>query len=123
MQQRRRRIAEEIRKIVSVSIRENVKDPRINELVSVISVEISKDMRYAKIYISVLGNEIDKQNVMYGLENASGFIRKEIATQLKIRFVPEISFKLDSSIEHSVKIASILNSLNNQKKVETDDIG
>jgi ribosome-binding factor A len=114
--QRTRRIEEEIRKSLSHVLREQIKDPRIGDLVSIVRVELSKDIKYAKIYVSVFGDKKEKDNAMEGLITASGFIRKELGSALKLRHVPEIHFKLDSSIEHSIAVAGIIKKLTQEKQ-------
>jgi len=121
MHQRTQRIAEEMKKILSLIIREQVKDPRIGDMVSVIRVELSRDLKYAKIFVSIFGDDKDKSNAMEGLLKAAGYIRKELATVLNIRYVPELQFKLDSSIDHSIAVAEILNNLAKQKQGDADD--
>lgn len=119
--QRTRRIEEEIRKSLSHIIIEQIKDPRIGNLVSIVRVELSKDNKYAKIYVSVFGDKAEKESAMEGLVKASGFLRKELATALKLRHVPEIHFKLDSSIEHSLAVAGIIKKLSQEKREVTND--
>lgn len=101
------RLAEEMKREISQIIREEIKDPRFN-LVSVTRVEVSSDLRYAKVYISVLGSEEDQQKVDQAFKKAGGFIRTELASRIRVRHVPELAFKLDKSIEHGVRIATIL---------------
>ena len=114
--QRTRRIEEEIRKSLSQIIIQQIKDPRVGDLVSIVRVEVSKDLKFAKVFVSVFGDKTEKENAMEGLVNASGFLRKELAAELKIRHVPVIHFKLDSSIEHSITVAEIINKLSLEKK-------
>ncbi|HHY81069.1 MAG TPA: 30S ribosome-binding factor RbfA [Clostridiales bacterium] len=106
------RISEEIRKEISDIIRYDVKDPRISEMSSVVKVEVTGDLRYAKIYISVLGNEEDRKNTLEGLKKASGFIRRELGNRMDIRYIPELQFVSDHSIEYSVEISRKINELN-----------
>jgi len=106
------RISEEIRKEISEIIRYDVKDPRISELASIVKVEVTGDLRYAKIYVSVLGNEEDRKNTLEGLKKASGYIRRELGNRLDIRYTPELQFVSDHSIEYSVEISRKINELN-----------
>ncbi|MFO7153389.1 MAG: 30S ribosome-binding factor RbfA [Caldicoprobacter oshimai] len=116
--QRAERIAEEIKRELSDILRSHVRDPRITEMVSVVKVEVSKDLRHAKIYVSVLGDKEEKQKTMEGLDRATGFIRKELGQRLGLRYVPEIRFILDESIEYSIHIAQKIEEL---KKKEQDE--
>ena len=92
------RINDEIRRESAEIIRSALKDPRIATVTSVIRVETTSDLSYAKIYVSILGGEDEKAEVMAVLKNASGFIRREIAARLNLRATPEPRFILDDSI-------------------------
>ena len=109
--QRSERVAEEIRREISRIMRDDVKDPRVSKLASVMRVDVTRDLSYAKIYISILGDDLEKKLTMEGLKKASGFIRKELGSALKLRHVPEIRFILDSSIEYSVNISKKIEQL------------
>lgn len=104
------RISEEVKKNLSDIIRE-LKDPRIPLMTSVVSVEVTKDLKYAKAYISVMGDEETKKAALDGLKSASGFIRKEIGNRVLLRALPQFSFHLDSSIEHGAHINELLRSV------------
>jgi ribosome-binding factor A len=104
------RINEEVKREIS-SIIMQLKDPRINSLTSVVAVDVTKDLRYAKVYVSVLGDEKSQEETINGLTSAAGFIRREIGHKLKLRNTPEISFIADRSIEHGAKINKILKDL------------
>ena len=119
--QRTRRIEEEIRKSLSRIIIQQIKDPRVGNSVSIVRVELSKDYKFAKVYISVFGDKIEKENAMEGLVSASGFLRKQLGAELKIRHIPEIHFKLDSSIEHSLVVAGIIKKLSQEKREDAND--
>ncbi|KNF08863.1 ribosome-binding factor A [Gottschalkia purinilytica] len=106
------RIGEEIKKIVSNIIMNELKDPRISSMTSITQVQVTKDLRFAKIFISVLGDEKSGENTIKGLESASGFIRKEIGKNLSLRYTPEPVFELDNSIEYGIKISKILDDIN-----------
>lgn len=108
--QRTDRISEEIRKHLSDIIRE-LKDPRIPLMTSVVSVSVTKDLKYAKAYISVMGNEETKSEAIKGLKSAAGFIRREIGSRVLLRALPEFSFVLDTSIEHGAHINELLHSV------------
>lgn len=106
------RMGEEIKKLVSGIIINELKDPRISPMTSVIQVEVTRDLRYAKIYISVMGSEKEKQETLAGLNSSKGFIRKEIGQQINMRYTPEPIFEIDSSIDHSLKISQMLRDIN-----------
>ncbi|MDD4689221.1 MAG: 30S ribosome-binding factor RbfA [Eubacteriales bacterium] len=110
MKDRINRINQEIKKELSEIIRE-LKDPRINSMTSVIAVDTAKDLRSAKVYISVLGDQQSQLDTIKGLRSASGFIRREIGMRLDLRSNPDLVFELDHSIEYGAKINQILHSL------------
>ncbi len=114
------RIEEEVKKALSAVIRE-LKDPRICELVSVIAVEITKDLRFAKAHISVFGNEEQQKNTIEGLKAAAGFIRREIGHRVNLRANPEFTFKLDNSIEYGAHINKLIGEVINENKNSESD--
>lgn len=105
------RINEEIKKEVSEIIRNEVRDPRLTAMVSVTRVDVTKDLRYAKIFVSIFGSEDEKKNTLSALKNSSGFIRREVGHRVNLRFTPEITIELDNTIEHGMHINALLESL------------
>lgn len=104
---RANRVAEEIKKEITQMLRDEIKDPRIG-FVTVTTVEVTPDIRYAKVYISVLGDEETKVQSLHSLEKAKGFVRSELGKRMRLRYTPEISFRFDSSIEHGARILKLL---------------
>ena len=104
---RRERIDEDSAKELALIIR-TLKDPRIPSFVSVTSAHVTPDMKYCKAYVSVMGDDSVKKEAMEGLKSASGYIRKELSTRLRLRITPEITFALDTSLDYAVKIEGIL---------------
>lgn len=102
------RISEEVKKEISSIIQNEIKDPRLPNMVSIIACDVTKDLSHAKVYISVLGNEEEKKNAIKALKSAAGFIRRELGHRVKLRAVPEIHFELDTSIEHGMYINKLL---------------
>lgn len=109
---RNRKIAEEIKKIVSHLMLVEIKDPRISKLSSVNHVEVTNDLRYTTLYISCFDPKHNVEMTIEGLNSAKGFIRKEIGKRLKLHFTPEPIFKADHSVEHGMHINEILGTLN-----------
>jgi ribosome-binding factor A len=91
------RINSEVQRELSVIIRE-IKDPRIHFMTSVMDVQVAPDLKTCKAYISVMGDEEEKENTMLGLKHAVGYIRRELAHRINLRNTPEITFILDDSI-------------------------
>lgn len=111
------RIDEEVKRELGALIRE-LKDPRISGIVSVIAVRVTKDLRFAKAFISVLGSEEQQKSSIEGIKSAAGFIRKEIGRRINLRHTPEFSFVLDNSIEHGAYINKIISDLSRDDKDE-----
>lgn len=103
------RINEEMKKEISNLIRNDIKDPRITAMISVTAVEVTKDLRYAKVYVSIFANsEEEKKSNLEALKSAAGFIRKEIAQRINLRNNPQILFEKDDSIDYGMKIESLI---------------
>lgn len=111
---RQEKLGEQIAIEVSDLLRTRVKDPRVG-FASITHVEVSGDLRHAKIFVSVMGEEEDKKSTMEALRHASGFLRHEMAGRLTLRFMPEIVFKLDSSIEQGSHILSLIREMEKEK--------
>ncbi|MCX7843556.1 MAG: 30S ribosome-binding factor RbfA [Clostridia bacterium] len=103
------RISEEVKRELSEIIRSGIKDPRLPGMVSVTGVNVTKDLRYAKVYISVLGTQEDKKNALSALKSAAGFIRREVGHRIQLRYTPEMQFELDNSIEHGIYMSKLIN--------------
>jgi ribosome-binding factor A len=105
---RTERISEEVKKELSDLIQNHIKDPRLPDFVSVTAVRVTKDLRYAKAYISVLGDESKKKGAIDALRSASGYIRHEIGKRINLRYTPEFRFELDDSIEHGMYLSKLI---------------
>ena len=98
----------EVLKELSNIIRSEIKDPRINPMTSVVSVEVAPDLKTCKAYISVLGDEKSQQDTIAGLKSAEGYIRRELARTVNLRNTPEIKFILDQSIEYGINMSKLI---------------
>ena len=101
------RIDEEYRKELSQIISYDLKNPNVTGMISVTKVKVTTDLKYAKIYVSILNSKKIKET-MDGLKKSSGFIRSELAKRINLRNTPELIFEIDDSIEYGAKIDSIL---------------
>ena len=110
------RINDEILKELSQIIRGELKDPRIGAMTSVIRVETTQDLKYCKVFVSVLGDEKEKESVMKGLKNAAGFIRRLIAQRINLRYTPEMLFKLDESAEYAIRMDQLINQIAKERE-------
>ena len=102
------RINGEVQKVLSEIIRTEIKDPRINPMTSVVTVEVAPDLKTCKAYISVLGDEASQQSTMKGLKSAEGYIRRQLAHELNLRNTPQITFILDQSIAYGVNMSKLI---------------
>ncbi|MGE5484251.1 MAG: 30S ribosome-binding factor RbfA [Ignavibacteriales bacterium] len=109
------RVAEAIKEEISDIIHHEIKDPRVG-FASITSVEVSRDLRHAKVFVSVLGGESEKTETIKGLESASGFIRSELGRRVRLHHTPEILFRLDESIERAARIARIIHEQEGERK-------
>lgn len=116
MTRRTDRLAELFREEISAIIQRGLKDPRVG-MATVNRVEITEDLSYAKVSISVLGTEKERQDSIIGLNRSAGFIRGVLFKSMKIRHMPELRFVLDDGVDHSLRIQSILHEL--RQKGET----
>ena len=110
---RQEKLGEQIAEDISDLIRTRVKDPRIG-FVSVTRVEVSGDLRHAKVYVSVMGSSEERKETMQGLNKATGFLRHELASRLTLRYMPEIAFKLDNSIEEGSRVLELINKVSRE---------
>ena len=108
------RINEEIQRELADLLR-TLKDPRVQAMISVTRVETTGDIRYAKVYISVLEKDRSR-DVLKGLKSAGGFLRREIGNRLQLRYTPELVFELDDSIEHGAHIFDLIAKLHDKEE-------
>lgn len=102
------RVGDEMRTILSEIIRDDLKDPRIPDLVSVVGVRVTRDLSHAYAHISVLGDEAVRRDCKKALERATGFVRREVSRRMRLRLTPEIHFVFDNSIERGIEISRII---------------
>ncbi|WP_209122344.1 30S ribosome-binding factor RbfA [Alkalihalobacillus sp. BA299] len=111
---RANRVGEQMKKELSDIIMREIKDPRVR-FVTVTGVDVTGDLQQAKVYITVLGDEKEKEDTIQGLSKATGFIRTEIGKRIRLRKTPEIEFEFDQSIEYGNRIETLLTEINKQK--------
>jgi ribosome-binding factor A len=107
---RQRKVAELLHEEISQLIQYDTQDPRLG-YVTVTGVDVSADLRLAWVYITVLGDDADAQNSLKALENAAGYFRHTLRETLSLRFIPELRFKVDNSLEHGARIESLLDTI------------
>ncbi|MEE1114275.1 MAG: 30S ribosome-binding factor RbfA [Eubacterium sp.] len=115
------RINEAVREELSTIIRSDVKDPRIAVMTSVTSAVVAPDLKTCRVYISVLGDDKAKADTMAGLKSSEGYIRHMLAQRLNLRNTPELSFRLDESIEYGVRMSKLIDDVREQDKRGQDE--
>ncbi len=115
MSRRMERLNKVIKQEISSSLEREVNDPRLSNSISVTEVSVSPDLKYAKVFVSILGNETDKTEMLAGFNAASGFLRKKLASHLKLRCVPQLSFHYDNSIEQGARLLKLIEQVSNTK--------
>jgi ribosome-binding factor A len=102
------RLAEAIREEVASFLADGAKDPRIVGLVTVTGVDVTQDLRHAKVYVSVLGSDVEKQSTLEGLQSAATHLRSRLGRSLRLRFAPELTFHSDASVARAARIETLL---------------
>ncbi|WP_064093670.1 30S ribosome-binding factor RbfA [Rossellomorea aquimaris] len=120
MSHRANRVGEQMKKELSDIIGRKIKDPRIG-FVTVTDVEVSGDLQQAKVYITVLGGEDQRENTLKGLAKAKGFIRSELGQRVRLRKTPEIIFEFDESIDYGNHIETLLRKVQDDPQEESKD--
>ena len=116
-QYRQEKLGELIANELSDLLRTKVKDPRVG-FASITHVEVSGDLRYAKIFVSVMGTPEEQAATMKGLKNATGYLRHELASRIVLRYMPEISFKLDTSIAEGARVLDLINKIEEEERAK-----
>lgn len=108
MSHRIERVNSVIRQEISELLQRQIKDPRLGDFIAITEVATSPDLKHARVYVSQLGGEVDRHKVLSGLASASGFFRRELAKRLKMRYVPELHFEWDDSIERGDRLSQLI---------------
>ncbi len=111
--------AEAIREVVSTAILLELRDPRVQD-VTVTRVEVSGDMRNAKVFISVMGDEAKESLCLHGLRNSAGFLQQKVGQRIETRYIPRLSFEIDKGVKSSLKVAELLNQIRRESSVDDD---
>jgi ribosome-binding factor A len=111
MSRRSERTSKLIQREISELLEREVNDPRLCKFISVTEVTLSPDLKHAKIFVSTLGTEINKEDLLAGFNNASGFLRKELAAHLRLKQIPQLSFCYDDSIERGARLLKLMGEL------------
>ncbi len=114
------RISEEVRRECANIIRE-LKDPRIPEFISITNVHITKDLKFAKVYVSIFQPGCDGEAAIKGLNSSAGFVRREISKRVQLRYTPEFTFVLDDGIKQGAHINDIIEEISKQSRGGNDE--
>jgi ribosome-binding factor A len=117
------RVAEAIREEVATFLRKDAKDPRLLALVTVTSVDVTRDLKQAKIFISLMGSEADRAATMEALASTTGHLRGRIGRALRLRVAPELTFKLDESVARAARIETLLAEVRDKKADDEEPRG
>ncbi len=115
MGRRSDRVQVQLRKEISRILQEDLKDPRIG-FITVTRIDLTGDLRHAKVYFSIFGDEANQESSLEGIQSAAGYIRKLISERLNLRYTPELSFRLDKSAEYSIELEKTFERLKNESK-------
>lgn len=119
--QRTDRLNSLLKEVISDVIRKDVRNPHVNELITVTRVEITKDLHYAKVFISVIGNETEKLETVKALQTAAGFIAVTASKKVVMRYFPELTFKLDDSVDKHMRIEKLLGEISHERESRAHD--
>lgn len=115
------RINGEVQRELSQLINREMKDPRINPMTSIVAVEVAPDLKHAKVYVSVLGDEESRKATYEGLRSAAPFMRSQLAKNINLRNTPELTFIMDQSIEYGVNMSKLIDEVNHVKTEDTKE--
>ena len=113
------RVAEAIREEVATFLAERVKDPRIRSFVTVTAVEVTRDLRHATVYVSLMGDEADRRKTMEGLGSVASFLRAHLGRTLRLRSAPDVHFRADESVARASRIEQLLSQIRDERGPES----
>ena len=114
--QRTDRLNSLLKEVITEVIKRDVRNPHVAEFVSVTRVQITKDLHYAKVYVSIIGTEQQKVETMDALNSAAGFIAIQSSREVTMRYFPELTFRLDDSVDKHMKIEELLSDINKERE-------
>ena len=123
---RAQRIGDQMQRELAQLILREVKDPRVSGLVTVTAVEVSRDASHAKVFITIMGSEIDDESIRQSvkvLNDASGFLRMQLGKAMKLRTVPQLHFNYDASVRRGVELTSLIERAVAEDRKHSDDVG
>lgn len=121
MKRRCERLNSIIQQEISDLLREQINDPRLATLISITEVSISTDLRHAKVFVSTLGDNVNKDEILQGFTAATGFLRSQLANRLQLKHTPELSFHFDDSIEHGAEVLKLIEQVSSEDTKNEDE--
>ena len=115
------RVAEAIREEVATFLADGVKDPRVRGLVTITGVDVTRDLRHARIFVSIMGDEAERTETLEGLSAVASHLRGRIGRALRLRVAPEIAFKTDPSVAHAARIETLLEEVRREREIQSAD--
>lgn len=123
MRIRPEKVAHRMRREVAEILQRRIRDPRVSAMVSVTDVEVTQDLSFAKIYVSVMGKPEEVEASLQALAHAVGFVRHELGERMELREVPELRFIHDTSLERGARVEELLKRIQDGKPVEDEELG
>ncbi len=123
MRIRPEKVAHRMRREVAEILQRRIRDPRVSAMVSVTDVEVTQDLSFAKIYVSVMGKPEDAEASLQALAHAVGFVRHELGERMELREVPELRFIHDTSLERGARVEELLKRIQDGRPVEDEELG
>lgn len=120
--QRTTRLNSLLKEVISEVIKRDVRNPHVNELLTVTRVDITRDLHYAKVYISVIGTDEQKKETLLALETAAGFIAVNSSKKVTMRYFPALTFRLDDSVDKHMRIEEILSKISHEREEREQQI-
>ena len=114
LHKRANRVGDLIREVICEMLLKDLNDPRL-ELVTITEVEVTEDLRLAKVFFSAMGNRSQEEASLHGLQSATGYIRKRLGRELRLRYIPDLLFKVDHSFDYGSKIDQLFETLKEEK--------
>ena len=119
--QRTDRLNSLLREVITEVIKKDVRNPYVSEMTTVTRVDITKDLRHAKVYVSIMGTGAEKEDTLQALRSAAGFIAVNSSQKVVMRFFPELTFVLDDSVDRQMRIESLLREIEDEKSTRSED--
>jgi ribosome-binding factor A len=121
MKQRTDRLNSLLKEVISEVIKREVRNPHVNELITVTRVDITKDLHYAKVYVSVIGDEAQKKETLAALQSAAGFIAVNASQKVVMRYFPALTFRLDDGVDKHIRMQKLLSDISEERNSRQAD--